>query len=64
MELIDTHQHAIFRDQFGYSWTNGIPELEERDFTLEDYDTLTSDAGVIGTIFMEAGVDDVDYLAK
>lgn len=64
MNFIDTHQHVIYRDAFGYAWTNDIPELATGDFTFEDYDTLTEGAGVIGTIFMETGVDDVDYRSE
>ncbi|WP_374621704.1 amidohydrolase [Devosia sp.] len=58
---MDTHQHLIYRDRFGYGWTSGIPALASGDFTLADYRRLTEGAGVAGTIFMEAGVDDADY---
>ncbi len=61
MQLIDTHQHLILRAQMGYAWTQGIPALADRDFTPQDYATLTAGRGVIGTIFMETGVDDGDY---
>ncbi|MBK8085224.1 MAG: amidohydrolase [Devosia sp.] len=61
MDFIDTHQHLIYRDRFGYGWTGGIPALASGDFTLADYRGLTAGAGVAGTIFMEAGVDDADY---
>lgn len=27
MKFIDTHQHLIFRKQFGYTWTHDIPAL-------------------------------------
>lgn len=64
MEFIDTHQHLIYRDKFGYEWTSGIPPLAEGDFTLEDYRSLVAGQGVVGTIFMEAGVDDADYQAE
>ncbi len=61
MDFIDTHQHLIYRDRFGYGWTTGIPALASGDFTFADYRRLTEGAGVAGTIFMEAGVDDADY---
>lgn len=61
MDLIDTHQHLIYRDRFSYGWTAGIPALAAGDFTLEDYQKLATGRGVVGTIFMEAGVDDADY---
>lgn len=64
MQLIDTHQHLILRGRLGYSWTAGIPALAEKAFTPKDYAVLTQDKGVIGTVFMEAGVDDADYQAE
>ena len=64
MDFIDTHQHPIFRDRLGYEWTNGIPSLAEGDFTPQDYDALTTGKGISGTLFMETGVDDVDYQSE
>ncbi len=64
MNFIDTHQHVIYRDTFGYAWTNDIPQLAQGDFTFEDYDRLTDGCGVTGTLFMETGVDDADYQAE
>lgn len=64
MNLIDTHQHLIWRDRFSYSWTTGIPPLASGDFTPVDYRALTAGKGITGTIFMEAGVDDADYQAE
>ena len=61
MELIDTHQHLIYRDISNYSWTKDIPPLAENSFTIQDYKNLTADLWVGGTIFMESGVDDPDY---
>lgn len=60
MQLIDTHQHLILRDSFGYAWTEGIPALSA-NFTRAEYDAQVDGRGVIGTIFMETGVDDADY---
>lgn len=64
MQLIDTHQHLIYRDKLGYGWTAGIPQLETGDFTLQDYKRLTDGQGVIGTLFMECDVDDAAYRAE
>ncbi|MBI1416756.1 MAG: amidohydrolase family protein [Limimaricola sp.] len=64
MDFIDTHQHLIWRDRFGYGWTNDIPPLATGDFTPEDYQAQTRGLGVAGTLFMEAGVDDADYQAE
>lgn len=61
MDLIDTHQHLILRDHLGYAWTGDIPLLSKGDFTQGDYARLTAGQGVVGSIFMETGVDDADY---
>ncbi len=61
MELIDTHQHLVYRDQASYGWTKDIPPLAVDNFTLEDYKNLTKDYNIKGTLFMETGVDDADY---
>lgn len=61
MDLIDTHQHLIYRDLLGYGWTADIPQLARGNFTLADYLALTAGRGVVGSIFMETGVDDADY---
>ncbi|MDR7126126.1 amidohydrolase [Pseudotabrizicola sp. 4114] len=61
MDLIDTHQHLILRDQLGYGWTSAIPALADRDFSPADYAARTAGKGVIGSLFMETGVDDADY---
>lgn len=62
--LIDTHQHLIYPEVAGYSWTAGIPALEDRAFRVEDYRALTESAGIIGTLFMEAAVDEADFGAE
>jgi predicted TIM-barrel fold metal-dependent hydrolase len=64
MDFIDTHLHLITRDKLGYGWTAGIPALAEGNFTLADYNALTSGRGVVGAVFMETGVDDADYQAE
>lgn len=58
--LLDTHQHLVYPEVLGYGWTDGVPALEGKSFTLADYRALTSGA-VGGTLFMETGVDDKDY---
>ena len=63
MDLIDTHQHLILRDRIGYGWTAEFPALTG-DFTREDYAGLTAGKRVVGTIFMETGVDDADYQSE
>jgi len=69
--LIDTHQHLLYRDVTGYEWSDGLPALAQKDFTLDDYRRLTNDRGVVASIFMEAAADDyraearfVDRLAR
>lgn len=64
MELIDTHQHLIWRDRFGYGWTGGIPALAKGDFTPEAYQAEVKGLGIAGTLFMETGVDDAFYQAE
>ncbi len=62
--LLDTHQHLIYPGPLEYSWTADLPALAGRSFTVEDYQNLTRDLGVGGTIFMEAGVDHDDHHAE
>lgn len=64
MRLIDTHQHLILRKSLGYAWADAIPALAGRDFDRADYVALTEGQGVIGTVYMESGVDDADYQAE
>lgn len=64
MELIDTHQHLIWRDRLGYGWTAGIPALAEGDFLPETFRAETHGLGVTGALFMETGVDDADCQAE
>jgi predicted TIM-barrel fold metal-dependent hydrolase len=64
MAFLDTHQHLIYRNPLRYSWADDIPALADRNFTLQDYAALTTGAGILGTLFMEAGADDADYQAE
>ena len=59
--LLDTHMHLVYRDKASYGWTKNIPSLAEDNFTLENYNALTENHGIGGTLFMEAAVDDPDY---
>ncbi len=61
LALLDTHQHLIYPQMAGYAWTDNIPVLAHKAFTLPDYAALTKGRGMAATIFMEAGVDDADY---
>ncbi|MDP2741059.1 MAG: amidohydrolase [Pseudorhodobacter sp.] len=61
MDLIDCHQHLIYRDRFGYGWTSGIPALAQGDFTAQDYRRITAGGGIAASVVMECGVDDADY---
>ena len=63
-ELLDTHQHLVYPKIAGYGWTDGIPALAGKPFSLDDYKSLTAGKGVQGTLFMETGVDDPDYKAE
>ncbi|AXI48520.1 amidohydrolase [Sulfitobacter sp. SK012] len=64
VNLIDTHQHLVYPDVAGYSWTADIPPLASQAFPLSRYIELTASHNVIGTLFMETGVDDADYKAE
>ena len=62
--LIDTHQHLVYPEVAGYGWTDGIPPLANKAFTLETYRALTGGTDILGSLFMETGVDDADYQAE
>jgi len=62
IELLDTHQHLLYRDKLTYAWADTLPRLAEREFTIADYQALTHDRAVKATIFME--VDAGDYRAE
>ncbi len=55
--LFDTHQHLVYPDVATYRWTETIPPLAARAFTIDDYLRQTADAGITGSLFMEADVD-------
>ena len=61
MPIIDCHQHLIYPEAFSYSWTQGIPQLAGRAFTLEAYHRALGDRREeVRTLFMESAVDDPD----
>jgi len=62
--LLDTHQHLVYPEVAGYGWTADIPPLADKAFPLERYKELTKSTDIVGTLFMEAGVDDADYKAE
>ena len=61
---MDTHQHLIYPDVAGYGWTDDIAALANKPFTLETYQHLSKDMDIIGSLFMEVGVNDADYIAE
>jgi predicted TIM-barrel fold metal-dependent hydrolase len=62
--LLDAHQHLILSDRLDYGWTDALPALAGRAFTLDDYRAASAGAGVAGSIFMEAAVDHDDHHAE
>ncbi len=55
--MIDTHLHLIYPKHFKYSWTEGIPELQNA-YLLSDYKALIRNSGIQGALFMEVDVDE------
>ena len=55
--MIDTHQHLLYPDRFGYPWTGELPALQGA-FRLDDYRAAAAGCGVDGAIFMEVDVDE------
>lgn len=64
VQLIDTHQHLVYPEVAGYGWTADIPPLADTAFPIEQYKALTASTDVVGTLFMETGVDDADYKSE
>jgi len=56
MPRIDTHQHLLYPARFSYDWTDSLPALAKRSFTLEEYRVAAANCDVTGTIFMEVDV--------
>ena len=60
-DLIDTHQHLILRGDLGYAWTEEVPAIASGTFDQNVYAEQAAGCNITATIFMESGVDDVDY---
>jgi predicted TIM-barrel fold metal-dependent hydrolase len=58
LKIIDTHQHLLYPEHFGYAWCNGIPAFAGRAFRLEDYRVAAGGTGIAETVFMEVDVDE------
>ena len=58
MQLLDTHQHLLYRDEFNYAWSDELPAIAKKNFTVEDYQDVTKDYNVAASIFMEVDADD------
>lgn len=63
MDVIDAHQHLWDLSLFSYAWCAKIPTLN-RSFTLDDYAEATRGAGVVGTVHLEADVDEPHMLGE
>ncbi len=55
--MIDTHQHLLYPDRFGYAWTRDLPALQAA-FRLDDYRAAAAGCNVEGAVFMEVDVDE------
>ena len=53
--ILDTHLHLLYPKNFTYEWCADFPPLQA-DFTIEGYEELTQDLGILGAIFMEVDV--------
>lgn len=56
MKIIDTHQHLLYPDHFGYEWVQGMTELEGKPFRLQEYWQAAQHTGIERTLFMEVDV--------
>jgi predicted TIM-barrel fold metal-dependent hydrolase len=56
--ILDTHQHLIYPEKHGYSWTAGFPQLAGKAFRFDDYLNAIGGTGITRTVFMESGTDD------
>lgn len=55
--MIDTHQHLLYPDRFGYAWSQDLPALQG-NFRLEEYRAAAAGCGIGGSLFMEVDVDE------
>ncbi len=56
--ILDTHQHLIDRRHLHYSWTDGLPQLKDKQFGYEEYLAAAKGTGIAGTVFMETAPDE------
>lgn len=56
MTKIDTHQHLLYPEKFGYSWVDDLPELQG-PFPIEAYEKAAEGCGITHSLFMEVDVD-------
>jgi predicted TIM-barrel fold metal-dependent hydrolase len=61
--MIDTHQHLIYPDRFGYTWTRNLPALQG-SFRIEEYRVAAAGCGIEGAIFMEVDVDEGESIEE
>jgi len=59
--LIDTHMHLIYPDIAAYGWTSDIEQLADKAFPLAAYQKLTAGTDIVGSLFMETGIEDKEY---
>lgn len=64
MRIIDTHQHLLYPDRFGYAWCAGVPALKDKPFRLEEYRVAAQGTGISQTLFMEVDVDEPQMKAE
>jgi predicted TIM-barrel fold metal-dependent hydrolase len=64
MKIVDTHQHLIYPERFGYSWCQGIPAFNGKPFRLEEYRAAAHGTGITETLFMEVDVDEPHIKAE
>lgn len=58
IDLLDTHQHLVLRDQLTYHWPEKIEALSGRNFGYQDYLDAIAGTGIADTIFMEADCEE------
>lgn len=56
MKKIDTHQHLLYPELFGYSWTDDFEALQGK-FSLGAYREAAEGCAIEGSLFMEVDVD-------
>ncbi|MGJ8655955.1 MAG: amidohydrolase family protein [Akkermansiaceae bacterium] len=55
--ILDTHLHLLYQKKFSYAWCADFPALQN-DFTIDDYEKISQNHGIAGSIFMEVDVDE------